>query len=44
MDFSRPREAVPFSDQGRVNWERIFNVNVFGLMGFMKVELRQIEK
>lgn len=36
--------AVPFADQDRASWERIFNVNVFGLMGFMKVELRQMEK
>ncbi|WP_209323200.1 SDR family NAD(P)-dependent oxidoreductase [Brevibacterium renqingii] len=34
--------ALPFSDQDRDDWQRLFDVNVFGLMGFMKHELRQM--
>lgn len=36
--------ALPFTEQKRENWQRLFDVNVFGLMSFMKYELAQMEK
>lgn len=36
--------AIPFTEQDRSTWERMFSLNVFGTMGFMKHELRQMEK
>lgn len=36
--------ATPFTQQDRAVWERMFAVNVFGTMSFMKYELRQMEK
>ena len=36
--------ATPFTQQEREVWERVFTLNVFGTMSFMKHELRQMEK
>lgn len=36
--------AQPFTEQKREAWQRLFDVNVFGLMSFMKHELAQMEK
>lgn len=36
--------ATPFTQQDRAVWERVFTLNVFGTMSFMKHELRQMEK
>lgn len=36
--------SVPFAEQDRSVWERMFRLNVFGTMGFMKHELRQMEQ
>lgn len=36
--------AQPFTEQKREAWQRLFDVNVFGLMSFMKYELAQMEK
>lgn len=36
--------ATPFTHQERTVWERIFMLNVFGTMSFMKHELRQMEQ
>lgn len=36
--------TTPFTEQERATWERIFSLNVFGTMQFMKHELRQMEK
>lgn len=36
--------AQPFTEQKRESWQRLFDVNVFGLMSFMKYELIQMEK
>lgn len=36
--------ALPFAAQERAAWQRLFDVNVFGLMSFMKHELAQMEE
>ena len=37
-------DPTPFAEQDRSVWERMFRLNVFGTMGFMKHELRQMEQ
>ncbi|WP_139417241.1 SDR family NAD(P)-dependent oxidoreductase [Agromyces laixinhei] len=49
LDFAHNNAGIgapnaPFTEQDRAAWERIFSVNVFGTMAFMKHELRQMEK
>ncbi|MFD4422956.1 SDR family NAD(P)-dependent oxidoreductase [Agromyces sp. NPDC058484] len=49
LDFAHNNAGIgtansPFADQDRAAWERVFSVNVFGTMTFMKHELRQMEK
>ncbi len=34
--------SIPFTEQDGADWQRIFDVNVFGTMFFMKHELRQM--
>lgn len=36
--------STPFTQQERSAWERVFTLNVYGTMSFMKHELRQMEK
>ncbi|WP_394216274.1 SDR family NAD(P)-dependent oxidoreductase [Brachybacterium vulturis] len=36
--------ATPFAQQERSTWDRVFTLNAFGAMSFMKHELRQMEK
>lgn len=48
LDFAHNNAGIgaansPFADQDRAAWERMFSVNVFGTMVFMKHELRQME-
>ncbi|THJ66823.1 SDR family oxidoreductase [Arthrobacter echini] len=49
LDFAHNNAGVgaastPFTEQDLATWERIFNLNVFGAMMFMKHELRQMDK
>lgn len=48
LDFAHNNAGIgaansPFTEQDRAAWERMFSVNVFGTMVFMKHELRQME-
>ena len=47
LDFAHNNAGIggpstPFTEQDGADWERIFSVNVFGTMYFMKHELRQM--
>lgn len=49
LDFAHNNAGIgtattPFTEQDRTTWERVFAVNVFGTMCFMKHELRQMDK
>lgn len=49
LDFAHNNAGIgapnaPFTEQDRAVWERIYSVNVFGTMFFMKHELRQMAK
>ncbi len=48
LDFAhnnagRGMPVIPFTEQDRDVWEKIFGLNVYGTMAFMKHELRQME-
>lgn len=48
LDFAHNNAGIgapnsPFAEQDRAVWERMYAVNVFGTMVFMKHELRQME-
>lgn len=49
LDFAHNNAGIgaanaPFTEQDGAVWERMFQLNVFGTMYFMKHELRQMEK
>ncbi|MBC9943442.1 glucose 1-dehydrogenase [Leucobacter sp. cx-328] len=49
LDFAHNNAGIgapnaPFTEQEGPVWERMFNLNVFGTMYFMKHELRQMQK